>query len=297
MKITPQAGKTLGASIEGFDHAAASDDDIATLKQTVYTRKIAVLKGQDLSPKQFLELGKRLGRPETYYEPMYQHPEVEEIFVSSNVPKDGKQIGVPKTGKFWHADYMFMPDPFGLTLIYPQVIPQKSRGTYFIDMGRAYEALPEDLKQDIEGTYARHSVRKYFKIRPHDVYRPISEILEEVETKTPPVVKPTTFTHPFTGETVLYLSEGFTVGLEDANGVPLDEALLRRLFEATGQLDDEFTHPGIHLQSFEQGDLLVWDNRSLIHRALHTTAPEPTVSFRVTVHDERKLYDTESPAA
>lgn len=296
MKITPQDGTTLGASVEGFDHAAATDEDVAALKQTVYTRKIAVLKGQDLSPEQFLELGKRLGRPETYYEPMYQHPEVEEIFVSSNVPKDGKQIGVPKTGKFWHADYMFMPDPFGLTLIYPQVIPQKSRGTYFIDMGRAYEALPEDLKRDIEGTYARHSVRKYFKIRPHDVYRPISEILEEVETKTPPVVKPTTFTHPFTGETVLYLSEGFTVGLEDANGGPLDEDLLRRLFEATGQLDEEFTHSGIHLQTFEQGDLLVWDNRSLIHRALHTAAPEPTVSFRVTVHDERKLYD-ETPAA
>lgn len=297
MKITPQAGKTLGASIEGFDYAAASEDDIATLKQTVYTSKIAVLKGQDLSPKQFLELGKRLGRPETYYEPMYQHPEVEEIFVSSNVPKDGKQIGVPKTGKFWHADYMFMPDPFGLTLIYPQVIPQKSRGTYFIDMGKAYEALPEELKQEVAGTYARHSVRKYFKIRPHDVYRPISEILEEVETKTPPVVKPTTFTHPFTGETVLYLSEGFTVGMEDAKGGPIEDGLLRRLFEATGQLDDTFTHPGIHLQSFEQGDLLVWDNRSLIHRALHTVTPEPTVSFRVTVHDERKLYDTEVPAA
>ncbi|MDJ0340900.1 TauD/TfdA family dioxygenase [Streptomyces sp. H10-C2] len=297
MKVTPQAGKAFGASVEGFDYTAASAEDIGTLKQTVYTQKIAVLKGQDLSPKQFLELGKRLGRPETYYEPMYQHPEVEEIFVSSNVPKDGKQIGVPKTGKFWHADYQFMPEPFGLTLIYPQVIPQKSRGTYFIDMVKAYEALSEELKRDIAGTYARHTVRKYFKIRPHDVYRPISEILDEVATKTPPVVKPTTFTHPFTGETVLYLSEGFTVGLEDANGEPVDDTLLHRLFEATGQLDDEFTHPAIHLQSFEQGDLLVWDNRSLIHRALHTTTPEPTVSFRVTVHDERKLYEAEAPAA
>ncbi|MYR16871.1 TauD/TfdA family dioxygenase, partial [Streptomyces sp. SID6137] len=198
---------------------------------------------------------------------------------------------VPKTGKFWHADYQFMPDPFGLTLIYPQVIPEKNRGTYFIDMGRAYERLSEELRAAVRGTRCRHSVRKYFKIRPQDVYRPLSEIIEEVETRTPPVVRPTAFTHPMTGETVLYVSEGFTVGIEGRDGEPLEGKLLDRLFEATGQLDDTFAHEGIHLQSFEQGDLLVWDNRSLIHRARHTTTPEPTVSYRVTVHDERALYD------
>lgn len=291
MKITEQLGTAIGATVEGFDHATASDADIETLKQTVYTKKIAVLKGQELSPRQFLELGQRLGRPETYYEPMYHHPEIKEIFVSSNVPENGKQIGVPKTGKFWHADYQFMPDPFGITLIHPQVIPERNRGTYFIDMGSAYGKLPEELKKEIADTRCRHSVRKYFKIRPHDVYRPISEIIDEVERKTPAVVQPTVFTHPLTGETVLYISEGFTVGIEDADGKPLDDDLLRRLFEATGQLDDTFSHDNIHLQSFEQGDLLIWDNRSLIHRARHTTTPEPTVSHRVTVHDERKLHD------
>ncbi|MBV9023634.1 MAG: TauD/TfdA family dioxygenase [Streptomycetaceae bacterium] len=291
MKITEQLGTATGATVEDFDHTSASDTDIEILKQTVYTKKIAVLKGQELSPRQFLELGKRLGDPETYYEPMYHHPEIKEIFVSSNVPENGKQIGVPKTGKFWHADYQFMPDPFGITLIHPQVIPQKNRGTYFIDMGRAYEKIPEELKKAITGTYCRHSVRKYFKIRPQDVYRPLSEIIDEVERKTPAVLQPTTFTHPLTGETILYISEGFTVGIEDADGTPLDDDLLCRLFEATGQLDDTFTHDNIHLQSFEQGDLLIWDNRSLIHRARHTDTPEPTVSHRVTVHDERKLHD------
>ncbi|MFZ4240548.1 (3R)-3-[(carboxymethyl)amino]fatty acid oxygenase/decarboxylase [Streptomyces murinus] len=291
MQIKDQPGVALGVTVEGFDHTTASEADIQALKSAVYTKKIAVLKGQDLTPAQFLALGRRLGRPETYYEPMYRHPDVPEVFVSSNVPEDGRQIGVPKTGKFWHADYQFMPDPFGLTLIYPQVIPEKNRGTYFIDMGSAYERLSEELRAAVKGTRCRHSVRKYFKIRPQDVYRPLSEIIEEVETRTPPVVRPTAFTHPMTGETVLYVSEGFTVGIEGQDGEPLEGKLLDRLFEATGQLDDTFAHEGIHLQSFEQGDLLVWDNRSLIHRARHTTTPEPTVSYRVTVHDERALYD------
>ncbi|MEU7498753.1 (3R)-3-[(carboxymethyl)amino]fatty acid oxygenase/decarboxylase [Streptomyces griseofuscus] len=291
MQIKDQPGAALGVTVEDFDHTTASEADIQTLKRTVYTKKIAVLKGQDLTPAQFLALGRRLGRPETYYEPMYRHPDVPEVFVSSNTPEDGRQIGVPKTGKFWHADYQFMPDPFGLTLIHPQVIPEKNRGTYFIDMGRAYERLSEELRAAVRGTRCRHSVRKYFKIRPQDVYRPLSEIIEEVETRTPPVLRPTAFTHPMTGETVLYVSEGFTVGIESQDGEPLEDKLLDRLFEATGQLDDTFAHEGIHLQSFEQGDLLVWDNRSLVHRARHTTTPEPTVSYRVTVHDERALYD------
>jgi alpha-ketoglutarate-dependent taurine dioxygenase len=291
MKITDRSGTFLGASVEGFDHTTASDADIDLLKRTVYTKKIAVLKDQDLSPRQFLALGERLGRPETYYEPMYRHPEVPEVFVSSNVPENGKRIGVPKTGTFWHADYQFMPDPFGLTLIHPQVVPEKNRGTYFIDMGRAHAKLSAGLKKEIEGTFCRHSVRKYFKIRPRDVYRPLSEVIDEVETRTPAVRRPTTFTHPLTGETVLYISEGFTVGIEDADGHPLDDELLKRLFDATGQLDEAFEHDDIHLQSFEKGDLLVWDNRSLIHRARHATTPEPTVSYRVTVHDEHKLHD------
>ncbi|QHC33163.1 (3R)-3-[(carboxymethyl)amino]fatty acid oxygenase/decarboxylase [Streptomyces sp. HF10] len=291
MQIKDQPGAALGVIVEGFDHTTASEADVQALKRAVYTKKIAVLKGQDLTPAQFLALGRRLGRPETYYEPMYRHPDVPEVFVSSNVPEDGRRIGVPKTGKFWHADYQFMPDPFGITLIQPQVIPEKNRGTYFIDMGRAYERLPGELRAAIAGTRCRHSVRKYFKIRPQDVYRPLSEIIEEVETRTPPVVRPTTFTHPMTGETVLYVSEGFTVGIEGQDGEPLDAKLLERLFEATGQLDDTFEHEGIHPQGFEQGDLLVWDNRSLVHRARHTTTPEPTVSYRVTVHDERGLYD------
>ncbi|MFJ6665206.1 TauD/TfdA family dioxygenase [Streptomyces sp. SID8366] len=291
MHIKDQPGAALGVTVEGFDHTTASEADIQALKEAVYTKKIAVLKGQDLSPERFLALGRRLGRPETYYEPMYRHPDVPEVFVSSNVPEGGKQIGVPKTGKFWHADYQFMPDPFGLTLIHPQVIPEKNRGTYFIDMGRAYARLPEELRAAVAGTRCRHSVRKYFKIRPQDVYRPLSEVIDEVETKTPPVVQPTTFTHPMTGETILYISEGFTVGIEGQDGAPLGGELLAGLFEATGQLDDTFAHEGIHLQGFEKGDLLVWDNRSLIHRARHTTTPEPTVSYRVTVHDERALYD------
>lgn len=285
MKITPQAGQKLGAIVEGFDARTASAEDITDLKNAVYTNKIAVLKHQDLDPEEFLALGKRMGETAEYYEPVYHHPKVKEVFVSSNVKENGQQIGVPKTGKFWHSDYQFMPRPFDLTLIYPQVVPTTNRGTYFINMAAAYENLSEELKLAVKNTTATHSVLRYFKIRPTDVYRPISEIIDEVDGKTPPVTSPTAVTHPATGETVLYVSEGFTLSVQDADGTDRPD-LLAELLEATGQVDRTYGHDNIHLQTFEKGDMLVWDNRSLIHRALHTATPEPAVSYRVTVYDD-----------
>ncbi|MDT0382157.1 TauD/TfdA family dioxygenase [Streptomyces sp. DSM 42041] len=285
MDITPQEHGKFGATVEGFDALISPDDDVEAIKQTAYTQKIVVLKNQKLTPQQFVALGRRFGEPEVYYQPMYHHPECKEIFVSSNVPQDGERVGVPQTGKFWHSDYSFMPRPFSLTFIYPQVVPKKNRGTYFIDMGRAYASLPERLKQAAAGTRARHSSKRYFKIRPTDVFRPIGEILAEIEKENPDVFHPTVVTHPVTGEEILYISEALTHELMQKDGTPVDEDVLQELFDSTGQRDTTFTHDNIHLQSFEEGDLLIWDNRSLIHRALHTSTPEPAVSYRVTVMD------------
>jgi len=281
MLIAPQEG--VGVVVEGFD--SASDEDVRAVRQAVYREKIVVLKGQDLDPHGFLALGRRFGEPAAYYEPIYHHPEVKEVFVSSNVSEGEKRMGVPKTGKFWHSDYQFMPRPFDITLIYPQVVPTTNRGTYFIDLCKAYENLSEDLKLAVKGTTATHSVRRYFKIRPSDVYRPISEVIDEVDAKTPPVRMPTAHPHRHTDETILYVSEGFTLSVTDADGRDQPD-LLHALLEHTGQLDRSYTHPAIHLQTYEKGDMLLWDNRSMVHRALHTATPEPTVSFRVTVHDE-----------
>jgi alpha-ketoglutarate-dependent taurine dioxygenase len=231
MKVSPQENKKIGVVVEGFDALSAPEADVKTLKDAVYTDGIAVLKDQHLTPSEFVAFGHRLGEPEEYYEPMYHHPEERKIFVSSNVATGDEQVGVPKTGKFWHADYQFMPKPFALTLIYPQVVPKKNRGTYFIDMCDAYDRLPDRLKEAVVGTYCLHSPRRHIKIRPSDVYRPIGEILDEIEQKTPPVRHPTTFTHPVTGRTVLYLSEAATYAIEDANGAALPVQLLHDLLE------------------------------------------------------------------
>ncbi|MET1254634.1 TauD/TfdA dioxygenase family protein [Aliikangiella maris] len=291
MKYEITNGTINQVIVDDFDPEKVTDAELKKLKELIYKNKIAVLKNQFLTPEQYINLSKRLGTPEEYYQPMYHHPEVKEIFVSSNIPKNGEQFGVPKTGKFWHADYAFMPKPFAFTLIYPQVIPQQNRGTFFIDMGKAYNNLSDELKAKAESLICRHSVRRYFKIRPTDIYKPISEVLKEIEQETPEVQHSCVFTHPITQEKTLYISEGFSEGLIDKNGKSLDQGELDELLEATGQKDKAYKNPAIHLQTFEKGDILIWDNRSLVHCALHTSAPEPAESFRITLHDEFDFYE------
>ncbi|RDI63393.1 TauD/TfdA dioxygenase family protein [Nocardia pseudobrasiliensis] len=282
MRTSPQAG--MGVVVEDFDPGA--DEDVQLLKKTIYRHKIVVLKNQRHDAAGFLALGRRLGTPQAYYEPVYHHPDVPEVFVSATAEPDGRQIGVPKTGRFWHSDYQFMPRPFDITLTYPRVVPTTNRGTLFIDLAAAYERLDPALRAAIADTSAVHTVRRCFKIRPEDVYRPVGEILDEIDARTPPVRRPTVLTHPHTGESIAYVSQGFTETVLDADGGDRRD-LLSELLGATGQF--ELDDPAVHLQRFDVGDLLLWDNLSLVHRAVHSDRSEPAVSWRVTVLDDADM--------
>lgn len=288
--ITEPADDGLGAIVTGFSPATATDEDFAAMKKAVYDHRLIVIKDQqDISPADFVALGRRFGTVVPYYEPMYHHPDEPDIFVSSNVPVDGKRVGVPKTGKFWHADYQFKPEPFAFTIFAPKILPEGNRGTFFIDMARALEKLPAELADAARGTHATHSVRRFFKIRPTDVFRPLGEIVREAEESSPPQTHPTVITHPVTGEEILYISEGFTDSIADA----ADESLLDDLLEAVGMRDDTFTHENILRHPYVPGEIVIWDNRALCHRALHVTHDGPAASHRLTVLDEHPLSATE----
>lgn len=287
--ITTSNGDRLGAVVTGFDPATAETDDFAAMKQAVYEHRLIVLKGQqDITPSEFVALGRNLGTVVPYYEPMYHHPEEKDIFVSSNVPVNGERVGVPKTGKFWHADYQFKPEPFAFTIFAPKILPEGNRGTFFIDMASALRKLPTELADAARGTHATHSVRRFFKIRPTDVFRPLGEIVREAEESSPPTTHPTVITHPVTGEEILYISEGFTDSIADAG----DDSLLGDLLEAVGMRDETFTHENIQRHPYEPGEIVIWDNRALCHRALHVTHDGPAASHRLTVLDEHPLSAT-----
>lgn len=274
-------GEGLGAQVTGIDPNHLDGIAGEEIRDLVYTNKLIVLRDVHPTPDQFLQLGRIVGDIVTYYEPIYHHKDHPEIFVSST--EQGQ--GVPKTGAFWHIDYMFMPEPFAFSMVVPLAVPGSDRGTYFIDLNKVWESLPPAKQNRARGTLSTHDPRRHIKIRPSDVYKPIGEVWAEISNTTPPIKWPTVIRHPKTAEEILYICASGTTEIEDKDGNVLDPAILQELMAATGQLDPEFTSPFIHTQHYEVGDIVLWDNRVLMHRAKHGTASGTLTTHRLTMLD------------
>lgn len=146
-------GEGLGAQVTGIDPGNLDGITTEEIRELVYRHKLVVLKGVHPTPEQFIELGRLIGEIVPYYEPVYHHQDHPEIFVSST--EEGQ--GVPRTGAFWHVDYMFMPKPFAFSMVLPLAVPGHDRGTYFIDLSKVWESLPAKTKRrrtrNIQHTY------------------------------------------------------------------------------------------------------------------------------------------------
>jgi taurine dioxygenase len=263
--------------------AAAIDHEIHRLKALIYQHKLIVLRNQKLTIEQYVNLAKKIGTPQIYFQSNYHHPDHPEIFVSSNVPVNGKKIGVAGTGRYWHTDCAFQAEPLSLTMLYPQVLPASIRETYYIDMQQVYENLPADLRQAIEGKFAIHEAKWRYKVQEWDIDRAIIDIIREFEKQAPAVPHPVVITHPVTQQRSLYISEGFTTGIA---GCSYEESqqILQALFD--------FVHREEHIQThiWQEGDILLWDNRPLLHKASTVPKGEPSVSYRIGIYDELPFY-------
>lgn len=274
-------GRGLGAWVTGIDPKNLDAITSEELRNIVYDNKLVVLKDVHPTPEEFIKLGRVVGDIVTYYEPVYHHKEFPEIFVSST--EEGQ--GVPKTGAFWHIDYMFMPEPFAFSMVLPLAVPGPDRGTYFIDLNKVWESLPASQQDPVRNTFSTHDPRRHIKIRPSDVYKPIGDVWAEINRTTPPIAWPTVIRHPKTGQEILYICASGTRKIEDADGNVLDPAILQDLLSATGQLDPTFSSPFIHTQHYEVGDIILWDNRVLMHRAKHGAASGTLTTYRLTMLD------------
>lgn len=274
----------FGVEIEGLDPNALTDREVAELRDLVYRRRLVVFRGLGLASDldRYLAFARRFGLPQVYHQAHYHHPEHPEVFVSSNVPENGQKVGVAGTGRFWHTDYSFFEEPLSTTMVAPAVVPGE-RSTYFIDMVRVLEHLPDELRAPLEGRRAFHDATYYYKIQPRDIDRPIADLIEEFRRTSPGAWHPAVIEHPATGERALYVSEGFTTAIE---GMSHEDArsYLPELFEFIGRSEHVHPHP------WREGDVLFWDNRTLIHRASDNPDGAPSVSYRVGVYDDQPFY-------
>jgi taurine dioxygenase len=248
----------IGCRVDGVDIAQPmTDEEFAALRRALAEHTVLVLPDQDPTPAQHIEFSRRFGPLEDHVLSNFclaGHPE---IFVVSNIVENGRHIGAYGGSKRYHSDLSYMAEPSLGSLFHCLECPEGSGETAFASMQGAFGALPQAMQDRLLGLDAVHDyVWNY--AWAHTGRPPLTEAQK---AKTPPVVHPAVRSHPETGRPALFISEVFTrcfVGVDEA----ASQALIRELMAFAEQPEFVYVH------EWTPGDLLIWDNRSAVHKAM-----------------------------
>lgn len=251
----------LGAEIDGIDVSKPLPQaDIDAIEAAWRERLVVVFHGQSLSDPQLIAFSKNFGEldppgPNPYGEPFNKaHPELNVI---SNVVERGKPIGNLGDGEaVWHADMTYVDLPPKAAMLHALEVPPPEAGgnTYFANMFEAYETLPADMKKAADGRIAVHDASRNSAGMLRKGFKEIGDVRE-----TPGAHHPLVRTDPKSGRKALFLGRrpnAYVLGLEVAES----EALLDALWAHATQPRFVLCH------EWKVGDLLMWNNLSVLHR-------------------------------
>jgi taurine dioxygenase len=214
------------------------------IRKAFLDHHIVIFPGQSLSRERQFAFAANFGEIEPH---RAHHAEVKRYAVAhvlSNLDEHGKPVArfSPAANYHWHTDKPYLPTPPALTTLYAVELPPRGGDTEFANTAMAYDALPEATKRRIA------SLRVLFA--------PAFEPPGRRSVVDHPLVR----THPETGRKALYLGNHATgiVDMGEAEGAALLGALLEHVTRR------EF----VYAHRWSLGDLVMWDNRCLLHRAL-----------------------------
>ena len=273
IEIIP-TGAALGAEIRAVDLAKPIDDaTFAVIERTYNESGVIFFRGQQITPLQQVTFTRRFGEIEfNIFGERWSVSGSPEIVVVSNVTEDGRPIGVRRAGENWHSDMCYAARPPRGTMLYALEIPDlfglPLGDTEFASAAAAWDALPEPLRQQIEG---RRAVFDFTGRK-----RAFPPTKSEIQ-RYPPVTHPIVRTHPFTGRKCLYVMRDDCVGID---GMEREEA--EALIAA---LADHIVKPAfVYRHQWQPGDLLLWDNCTVQHRAVQDyDLPQRRLMHRTTM--------------
>ena len=255
-RVRPLAGD-LGAEIVDIDlRSDFEPGDAECIRAAFVAHHVLVMRGQQLSRQRMGEFAALFGEVEAN---VFRKPDgstLEAIHEISNLDARGNPAENPylRSNYHWHTDKAYLPVPALLTMLHAIELPPSGGDTQFADMTRAHDALSDQEKSAIAGLRVVHSL-EYMRRATGD--RPPTA---EEKRAAPPVTHPLVRTHPETGERSLFL------GMYCSNVVGMaageSRALLDRLLAHATQPRFVYTH------RWQPGDLVLWDNRCLLHRAV-----------------------------
>jgi taurine dioxygenase len=262
--IQPTGG-ALGADVYGVDLSKpVSDADFKKIAEAWGEHLVLRFSGQKIDDPMLMKFSARFGELDRVPIAAVGFDRMDSgvvdaarewVAVIASVKKDGKAIGgLGSYELVWHTDMSYNPLPPRASLLYALEVPPDGGNTGFLNMYAAYETLPDSLKRAIEGKTCIHDssrnsageLRKGFQTT-HDV------------TKTPGAVHPLVRLHPITQRKALFLGRrpgAYIHGLS----VEESEKLLDAVWAHATQ--ERFAW----YQKWRIGDLVMWDNRCVMHR-------------------------------
>ena len=256
--VVPTGG-ALGADIRGLDLSRDIDEaTFAEIYRAWNDHLVLRFRGQMLDDDKLVAFSRRFGDLDmapigAKDQPLVRHRP--EIAVISNIVVGGKAIGgLGNSELVWHQDMSYNELPPKASLLYGVETPATGGETFFYNLYKAYETLPERLRARIQGLSCKHDATRNSSGQLRKGFE------EQYANKDRPgAVHPLAVRHPETGRTSLYLGRrpnAWIVGLSDGDS----DALLDELW---GHVQNG---PFAWAQEWKPGDLVIWDNRCTLHR-------------------------------
>ncbi|MGH6814399.1 MAG: TauD/TfdA dioxygenase family protein [Hyphomicrobiaceae bacterium] len=271
----------LGCEIAGLRISPSlSEPEFKAVEDALHEHLVVIVRGQELSPHDFVAFAKRFGRPEPHVIDQFHHQADANILILSNRKNErGEPLGLADGGTYFHSDYSYLPVPARCTLLYGIETPGEDAGTTFANQRRAYEELPDAQKNRIAGLVCRHRYGNRDNLDEQS-RTAASKLTQDQKDKMTWVRHPLVRKHPHTGRKALYAVSGSSFGIEgmdDRVGVSLLDSLKHHATAARY----------CHTPAYRPGDIVIWDNCSLLHAAPLIDPNRPRTLWRITVKEQR----------
>lgn len=248
----------MGCEVVGLDCRAAGAAE--TVTGLIDEHQVVAIRGQQLSPDELVAFARALGEPAVHalVPHLEGHPEIQEI------RNFGKRVTL---NEHWHTDVSFEPRPPKYTMLNAKAVPPIGGDTQFANQYLAYESLTPALQAQLTGMRAEHRAEG------------LALLMGKDPSEAPSAVHPVVRTHPSTGRKALYVCAAFTRWFE---GWTAEESagLLRFLYERSSRPDFTYRH------QWQPDDLVIWDNRCVLHYAIHDHDDGDRLLNRITVEGE-----------
>ncbi|MDW3221174.1 MAG: TauD/TfdA family dioxygenase [Acidimicrobiales bacterium] len=274
LRLRPISG-ALGAEVTGIDLGDLDADAVAAIRDAFVDHHVLVFRDQDLTPEDQVAFGRHFGELDThpFVEMNEQHGEILDVVTE---PDDRSNFGGG-----WHTDLTFLDEPDLGSILYAVEVPETGGDTLFANQHLAYDALSETMRAILDDLEAVHSAAPQYGEGGLSTYSKSMETKDsELSYKT--VVHPVVRTHPESGRKALYVNGAFTTGIVGMHGAESRHLLEFLLKHA---VRERFTCR----VRWEPGTLVMWDNRSVQHYALHDYAGQRRHMRRVTVKGDRPV--------